>query len=176
MLSNSENAETVSWLAGVPLLVLFCLFLAGISGMFDVALAVVALIGALMTLYLMDVDRQLAHSRDYLATCDLAERVSCTEALKAPSASLVLRLRNTTIGLVFYMVMFACVLLHTVTAAYLPVWVLFVLSVCGTLASVYLLQLSLVVLQIACPLCMGLHLVNFSLLWLSWGYSEQVRW
>lgn len=103
-------------------------------------------------------------------------RVSCSRALKAPSGSLVFGVRNTTFGLAFYLVLLACVLLHAVSAAYFPLWILFVLSFCGALASLYLLQLSLVVLQIACPLCMGLHLVNFSLLWLSWRFSEEVRW
>jgi hypothetical protein len=32
------DAETVFWLAGVPLLVLFCLFLAGDSGIYGVSL------------------------------------------------------------------------------------------------------------------------------------------
>lgn len=106
----------------------------------------------------------------------ISRRVSCTEALKAPSSSLLFGVRNTTFGLGFYLVLLACVLLHAVSAAYFPVWILFVLSFCGAIASLYLLQLSLVVLQIACPLCMGLHLVNFSLLWLSWKFSEEVRW
>ena len=74
MLSNADHAEIVSWLAGVPLLVLFCLFLAGISGIYGVSLAVVTVIGALMTLYLMDVHQQLAHPGEYRATCDLVAR------------------------------------------------------------------------------------------------------
>ena len=74
VLSNADHAETVSWLAGVPLLVLFCLFLAGVSGIYGVSLVVVTVIGALMTLYLMDVDQQLAHIGEYRATCDLLAR------------------------------------------------------------------------------------------------------
>lgn len=74
MLSNADHAETVSWLAGVPALVLFCLFLADVSGIYGVSLAVVAVIGALMTVYLMDVDQQLVHTGEYRATCDLVAR------------------------------------------------------------------------------------------------------
>ena len=54
--------------------------------------------------------------------------------------------------------------------------ILFILCFGGMLASVYLLFLSLAVLQLVCPVCMGAHLVNFALLWLAWGLSEEMRW
>jgi len=96
--------------------------------------------------------------------------------MKTPSSTLVLGIRNSSIGLVFYITIIVCVLLRFITAVYFPVWLIFVLCFCAAIVSIYLLQLSLTVLHIVCPLCTGAHLVNFALLWLAWGHSESIRW
>lgn len=176
VLSSADQAETVSWLAGVPILIVCIIVTAHLWGCYNLALGLLAVIGALVALYMMDVNRQVAAHENYAAACDISPRVSCTAALKAPSASLVLGMPNAQIGLVFYLAILALTVLEAFTHVYFPVYIVFVLCFCAAIASIYLLQFSLVVLQIVCPVCMGAHLVNFSLLWIAWGYSEQVRW
>jgi len=105
-----------------------------------------------------------------------SQQVSFTATMKTPSSTLVLGIRNSSIGLVFYITIIVCVLLRFITAVYFPVWLIFVLCFCAAIVSIYLLQLSLTVLHIVCPLCTGAHLVNFALLWLAWGHSESIRW
>jgi len=45
----------------------------------------------------------------------------------------------------------------------------------GVLVSIYLLYLSLNVLRIVCPVCLALHVINFSLLWLSLYITQMQR-
>ena len=63
----------------------------------SVSAVVLAAIGALLSIYLMDVDRQVATKPGYAAACDLGERISTTETLKAPSSALAFGVRNTCV-------------------------------------------------------------------------------
>ena len=67
------------------------------AGCNRVSSGVLAAIGALLSIYLMDVDRQVATKPGYAAACDLGERISTTETLKAPSCSLAFGVRNTCV-------------------------------------------------------------------------------
>jgi len=176
VLSRAEHAETLCWLTGVPILILLCLVAGDWLGWYAQALGVVSVVGALISMYMIDVNRQYVEHPNYTTSCDLGDRVSCTATMATPSNALVFGIRNSVIGLSFYIIIIACVVLQSITEVYFPVWVVFILCFCGALASIYLLQLSLAVLQIVCPVCTGAHLVNFALLWLAWGYSESIRW
>merc|ERR1740130_889637 len=104
---------------------------------------------------MIDVNRQYAEHPNYTTSCDLGDRVSCTATMATPSNALVFGIRNSVIGLSFYIIIIASVVLQSITEVYFPVWVVFILCFCGALASIYLLQLSLAVLQIVCPVCTG---------------------
>ena len=77
------------------MLILACVIASDALGWYHVAMCILAFTGGLLTLYTMDVSRQVKHQPDYLAPCDIGERVSCTATLKAPSSALVLGVSNT---------------------------------------------------------------------------------
>jgi len=176
VLSSAEKAEVLCWLAGVPLLILACLLVVEVFGIYSFVLGVLAAVGMLLSIYMMDLDRQAASKPGFSAPCDLVDRVSTSEMLKQPSSSLALGVRNTVWGLVVYSLIAGNVILHYCAQIYLPVWIIFMLCFGAVLASIYFLQHSLTVLQLVCPVSVGLHAVNFALLWCAWGFSEQVRW
>ncbi|MAH07650.1 hypothetical protein CMI38_05380 [Candidatus Pacearchaeota archaeon] len=120
---------------------------------------VLAVIGFLLSLYFYFVGRRLLVDRNYRAGCDLSEGVSCTKVASS-DYSKMFGFSNALIGIGFYLI----VLLLAWFSIYN--W-LFWLELFASLFSVYLIYLMFRI-RLLCVVCVGIHVVNFLLLWLSY--------
>ncbi len=112
-------------------------------------------IGILLSAYMLYVSRQLeTQGEKYKALCDLSDGVSCTKAAK-DSHSQTFGISNGIWGIVFY---------TALMTSFFWQWELMfqVLIAIGFFGSVYLAY-QLYVIRILCPVCILVHLLNFSL-------------
>ncbi len=124
------------------------------------AFQIVAVVGALLSLYALKVERKMSTAGSYRAVCDINDHVSCTKAFSSPYGH-VFGVPNSLLGLGFYA--FVLVVSFTVYSAYLVYF-----TTPSLLFSVYLAYLSYVKMKNYCLVCNGIYLINILLLVLSW--------
>ncbi len=94
----------------------------------------------------------------YKAACDINSFISCTRAFSSPFGHVLFGLPNSLFGLGFYPVLLLAVRLNQRPIASL-------LAVASSLFSVFLIG-ALIYLRDICVVCIAVHIVNFSLLFL----------
>jgi len=124
-----------------------------------ILLQTIAVIGIVMSLYLLYVRRRLVHDSSYKAVCDISEKMSCTK-VAASKYSHLLGVPNAFIGLLFY----AAVLVLSDIAL---TKIIFYLSIPAVLATIYLAYLMQFRVKNSCIVCYGTYIANILIFLLS---------
>lgn len=128
------------------------------------------IVGLLLTLYTIYVERQQSKNKAYRAACDVSDSMSCSVVLKSPYAKLVgktfglkrkhpLNLPNTYYGVLFYI----AIMLYSVypfTLVPFREYLLFGASVSSLSVCVVLAYIMHFKLKNYCLVCIGTYFVN----------------
>ncbi|MBW2965396.1 hypothetical protein KY363_08115 [Candidatus Woesearchaeota archaeon] len=120
-----------------------------------------ALIGAILSAYLIYVEQMLKRDSHYKAMCDLGNRISCTKVATSKYAY-TLKISNALAGLAFYSVVI-------LLAGLGMIQLIFYLSALAMLFSMYLGYVSFFRMKHFCLVCTATYVVNIFLLILSFS-------
>lgn len=121
-----------------------------------------SLLGLILCMYGLYLERTLKKNQAYKAACDLSDRISCSRTFLSPYSAL-LGVSNIYVGLLFYAVV--------LVLAYMQLYKLVFITACfACLASLYLAYIQYVKLRIVCLLCTSLYAINFLLALHSYFY------
>jgi len=124
--------------------------------------AVVSLVGLLLSLYAGYVERAFKKNEAYKAACDLSDRVSCTRTFASPYATLF-GISNAYLGILFYTGMLLLALGGYTTLAFIGA----VGSIAASLLFAYILYFKIKTL---CVVCTSIYVVNILLLFFTYQY------
>lgn len=120
----------------------------------------IAMVGILLSVYSIYVERKLRQNRDYKAACDLSNRMSCSRTFST-SYGKTLGISNGVWGTLFYLGLIG--LLYFGYFDFVFYGALF-----GVFYSMRLAYILYVKLKNFCPVCSSIYLVNILLLIFSW--------
>jgi len=123
-------------------------------------IAGLAVIGLLLSLYTIYVERKLTYSKQYKAFCDFHKSASCSKAFSSAYGK-TFGVSNGTYGIVFYLLLF------TLTLSSFSTYIIYFSSL-AVLGSLYLAYVSIFKLKNYCMVCIGVYLVNIMLFLFSW--------
>lgn len=136
------------------------------------------IVGIILSGYALYVEHKLHQDEDFVALCDLADNVSCSNVFRSSygrgfglfrfviSEDHPLNLPNSVFGIAFYAL--ECILLQIRGSAHVPTEKINVcLSAVASLGSVYLIYVLMFILEDYCLLCFSAHIINFTLLFRS---------
>lgn len=116
----------------------------------------IALVGLMICLYGLWVEKQLERDAGYKPVCDISDRASCTKVIKSPYARL-LGFSNIYAGIIFYVVTGIC--------AYIGlIHIVLLLAVCSCIASLFLAYILYTRIKTVCVICTAIYAVNALLL------------
>lgn len=118
--------------------------------------AIVSLVGILVCLYGLFVERKLETNPNYKAACDISEHVSCTKPLLSPW-NRKFGISNIQIGMIAYLCMFFLAVTGQAQLA-------FIVSCCFALVTIYLGYILFTQVKTMCLICTAVYIVNFLLL------------
>jgi vitamin-K-epoxide reductase (warfarin-sensitive) len=143
----------------------------------NVAIRIFGLLGVLTCLYAIYVEYQKKASPDFVAFCDISEKISCSKVLTSEDAHFLARLlhgskstllyqSNSVYGSLYYV---ATILytLYPFTSIPFKEWMFFGASLLSIAISFYLAY-ALFILGDICLVCLTTYVINGALFWLSW--------
>ena len=124
---------------------------------------IIALIGFLLSIYAVHVEKKMQKSKRYKAVCDFNNNVSCTKAF-ASKYGHMMGISNSMMGI-------ACYLIIYILAAYSYTNIMFYLAALSMLGTIGLAYLSFVKMKNFCMVCNGIYLVNILLLYFTYSLA-----
>jgi len=129
-----------------------------------VTLAVIALIGAILSVYVIYVATQSEKDPKYKAICDISEKISCSIAHSSKWGH-IFDISTGYFAAPFYGLIFILALLE------LRLFI-FPLAVFSVLYSIYFAYILVFKVKTLCLVCVSLYIVNVLLLIFSWSLSD----
>ncbi len=123
-------------------------------------IVVLSLMGFLVCVYSLFIERNIKLDQDYKAVCDLSDKVSCTKTFLSPWGKL-LGASNIYIGTVFYAAMLLFGLLDYV-------YVTFLGALGSCIASLFLVYILFTKIKTFCLICITIYVINIALLVLAY--------
>ena len=127
----------------------------------DAFISLLAIIGLFLSIYFFFVKQEVRINKKCYVLCDIHERISCTKVAQHKCSSLF-GFSNALLGIGFYILV---LLLGGLDQYQFLFW----LEVVASLFSVFFMYL-MIKIRLLCVVCMGIHIINFLLLWKSYGY------
>ena len=128
-----------------------------------IALMLVALVGIILCVYGMYVERQIMHTDSYKPLCDLSDTVSCSKAFLGPWGK-TFGISNIYLGLMFYICMLICAWLQWIDLAFYGASI-------ALLATVYFAYVLYAKVRAYCLICIGTYIINI-VLWVITYYAR----
>ncbi len=122
----------------------------------EIVLLVLSIIGILLSLYALYVEKKVEKNKNYSAACDINDRMSCTKAFKSGYAK-TFGIQNSVLGVVLYLVIIMLLLAGRVDFV-------FYISVLSIIASIYFAYVLYAKVRSFCVVCHGIYLVNILIL------------
>lgn len=120
------------------------------------AIFIISIIGLLLSIYALYVERKNKREKLYKPICDISDKISCTKAFSSPYGKFI-GLPNSLMGIIFYLIVIAL-------AFYNQTQHLLYLSIVAMLGSLYLAYTSYIKMKNFCLVCSAIYLVNLLLL------------
>lgn len=125
------------------------------------AIQITAIIGLLLSIYTLYVEKKMEKSKNYKALCDISDKISCTKAF-GTNYGHILGISNAIPGIGFY-------ILILILTYYNQLNFIFYFSALSFLASIYLAYIIYFKLKNFCLVCNGIYVVNLLLLIFSYS-------
>jgi len=125
------------------------------------SLIILAIIGIVLSIYALYVERKAKADMKYKAICDLSDRMSCSAAFRSDYGKIFFGIPNSAIGIAAYLVLLILAL------ANLNQYI-FYLSIIAVLATIYLAYALFIKLKNICLVCIGIYIINVLFLILSY--------
>ena len=122
----------------------------------EVIILILAMIGFLLSVYAVYVEKKLEKNKNYKAVCDVSSKVSCTKAFSSKYGK-VFGMPNSWGGLGFYPAVIILTFFNLIN-------IVFYLSILSMIFSLYLMYISFFKLKNYCVVCNGIYVVNILLL------------
>jgi vitamin-K-epoxide reductase (warfarin-sensitive) len=121
---------------------------------------ILAMLGMILSVYSLYVEKRLERQKDYAPVCDISKKISCSAAFSS-KYSKTLGIHNSILGIGFYVAIFI------LSLTYFASLVLYLAGI-GMLITLYLAYSSYFKLKNFCLVCTSIYLVNILLLILAW--------
>lgn len=118
-----------------------------------IVIQVLAVFGLIVSLYALYVEWRYTRIRNFKPWCDISEKISCTKVLSSRYGHL-LGIPNAAPGVVFYIIVWILAIIGG------P---LFLITLFGVIASIYLAYTSFFELELFCVVCGASWIVNILL-------------
>lgn len=126
------------------------------------SIIILSSIGFCISLYSYITEKKIKQDPTFKPVCDISDRISCTRVMKSSYANIFF-FSNALVSMLFYLLVaiFALCDAHSLLLGATTI---------GCLVSCILAYLLYVKIQAVCLLCTSLYVINFILLYLSWGH------
>ena len=121
------------------------------------SLLLISLIGFLLSLYAIYVERMVKYDKNYKAICDISEKISCSKAFASGYGKIFFGISNGIIGTIFY-ALIAALNFYGLTNF------IFYLSVLSVIGSIYLAYILNFKVKTICLVCYSIYIINILLL------------
>ena len=121
---------------------------------------IIALVGALLSVYTLYIEQKLKKDKNYKAVCDISNKASCSRTFHS-SYGKTLGFSNGIWGLLFYLTVVGLVYF-----GYMDI--VFYAAIFGVLYSFWLAYILYFKMKNFCIVCSGIYIVNILLLIFSW--------
>ncbi|MFT4303955.1 MAG: vitamin K epoxide reductase family protein [Candidatus Woesearchaeota archaeon] len=112
-----------------------------------------AVIGIIVSIYVMYVEKKLKHNAKYKAICDINSKIFCTKVILDRSAYLVFGLHNSIIGILYYITVI-------IASFYANFILIVVISIPAIMMTIYLMIVTLIRIRKICIMCSITHILN----------------
>jgi len=119
-------------------------------------LLILAILGILISIYSIYIERKHTKQKDYKALCDIRDNVSCSKSFNSKYAKIFF-IPNSVIGLIFYIMIIVLIYLNYPK-------IIFYLSIISVLTSLYLAYISYFKLKNYCIVCNLSYIINILIL------------
>lgn len=127
-------------------------------------LLLVAIVGLLISVYGITVEKNVLQNEQYKAACDLSDMVSCTRSFVSPYNKL-LGISNIWAAFLFYCAVIVLIFMNAIG-------LLFLLTCIGFVASLIFAYILYFKMRTICLICSSLYCINIVLMvlaYLSWA-------
>jgi vitamin-K-epoxide reductase (warfarin-sensitive) len=115
----------------------------------------ISIIGVLISLYGIMVERKIKNDMNYKAACDISEKISCTKTFISPYANM-LGISTIVACLIYYVIMFILGIMNCVT-------MIVMLSLSGLSVTVWFAYILFFKIRTVCLICISLYILNSAL-------------
>lgn len=119
-----------------------------------IAIQIVSIIGLLLSIYAIYIEKQVAKQKGYKAVCDISDKMNCGKVLTSKYGTTA-GVSNSVAGVIFYIIIFLLSFYNITYVLYLAI-----LSIIG---SVYLAYFQYFKLKTLCLVCSSIYVVNILL-------------
>ncbi len=125
-------------------------------------MALLSIIGFLISWYVFTIEHKLKKDKNYKPMCDLSDRISCSKPLLSPYGTLF-GIGNSILGMIFYANMFMLALFEFNT-------LLFYGSIAACISSIIFAYLLYFKIKSFCLVCTAIYIINALMLLVSFLY------
>ena len=136
------------------------IYLNFINCIFYMIIIILAILGLILSIYILQVELNLKKNKKYKSICDINKRISCSKVVLSKYNDIFFGIPNSTMGLFYYI---SILISYVFFSNYL-----FYLNLAGFLASLPLAYFSIIKLRDLCLVCISIYIVNILLLLFSY--------
>lgn len=140
---------------------------------------IICILGFCLSLYALHVERNAEEDIEYVAFCDISNRISCSKVFLSKYGKIFSHLGviaedscldfpNALFGAIFYLLLASIYSVSKLNKAFLVSNVLLLLAVTSMVLSAYLSYILAFVLQDVCVICYSTYICNVLLFYWSW--------
>ncbi|MEK6855401.1 MAG: vitamin K epoxide reductase family protein [Nanoarchaeota archaeon] len=124
------------------------------------AILIISIIGLVISLYAMIVEKRLENKKSYKPACDITNNISCTKAFSS-QYSKITGISNSLIGFLFYLVLI-------ILSVYNKSQFIFYLSFISLIPTIFLAYISFIKMKNLCLVCTAIYILNILLVIISY--------